>query len=77
GEYWDQHPAAERLKAAIDAALASGFEYVFDWVLYDQPGNKDDHGRDASHFGKFRLDGTLTPQGKAFQSWFRALGPGK
>jgi hypothetical protein len=39
-------------------------------VLYDQPGNRDDHGRDASHFGKFTLDGMLTPQGQAFQSWF-------
>jgi hypothetical protein len=70
GEYWDQHPKAERLKALIDAALQNGVDYLFDWVLYDQPGNKDDHGRDASHFGKYTLDGALTPQGRAFQSWF-------
>jgi hypothetical protein len=70
GEYWDQHSGAERMKALIDASIDHGFEYLFDWVLYDQPGNRDDHGRDASHFGKFTLDGMLTPQGKAFQSWF-------
>ncbi len=72
GEYWNQHPNAERMKAVIDAALGSGFDYVFDWVLYDQPGNKDDHGRDASHFGKYTLEGALTPQGKAFRAWFGA-----
>jgi len=72
GEYWDQHPTSERMKALVDASIAGGVEYLFDWVLYDQPGNKDDHGRDASHFGKFTLDGMLTPQGKAFQSWFAA-----
>lgn len=70
GEYWDMHPGGERMKAAVDASLDKGVEYLFDWVLYDQPGNKDDHGRDASHFGKYRLDGTLTPQGEAFRSWF-------
>jgi hypothetical protein len=72
GEYWDQHADAERMKALVDAAIDHGFEYLFDWVLYDQPGNRDDHGRDASHFGKFTLDGMLTPQGQAFQSWFSA-----
>jgi hypothetical protein len=70
GEYWDQHASAERMKALVDASIDHGFEYLFDWVLYDQPGNRDDRGRDASHFGKFTLDGMLTPQGKAFQSWF-------
>jgi hypothetical protein len=70
GEYWDQHPTSERMKTLIDAALAGGFQYLFDWVLYDQPGEKDDHGRDASHFGKYTLEGALTPQGKAFRSWF-------
>jgi hypothetical protein len=70
GEYWDQHPKAERMKALMDASLDNGFDYLFDWVLYDQPGSKDDHGRDASHFGKYTLDRMLTPQGKAFQSWF-------
>jgi hypothetical protein len=74
GEYWDLHPAAERMKAVVDASLASGVEYLFDWVLYDQPGNKDDHGRDASHFGKYDLTRTLTPQGEAFRSWFPTPG---
>jgi hypothetical protein len=72
GEYWDRHAGAERMKALIDAAIDHGFEYLFDWVLYDQPGNRDDHGRDASHFGKFTLDGMLTPQGDAFHGWFSA-----
>jgi hypothetical protein len=71
GEYWDQHPGDERMKALVDASIDYGFEYVFDWVLYDQPGNRDDHDRDASHFGKFTLNGALTPQGRSFQSWFR------
>jgi hypothetical protein len=70
GEYWDLHPTSERMKALVDAALASGFDYLFDWVLYDQPGNRDDHGRDASHFGKYTLAGALTPQGEQFQRWF-------
>src|SRR3974377_203493 len=72
GEYWDMHPMGARMKAAIDASLDKGVEYLCNWVLYDQPGNKDDHGRDASHFGKYTLDGMLTPQGQAFQSWFSA-----
>jgi hypothetical protein len=50
-------------------------EYLFNWVLYDQPGDKDEWGRDASHFGKYRLDRMLTPQGKAFQGWFPARNP--
>lgn len=70
GEYWNLHPHGERMKALIDASLDNGVEYLFDWVLYDQPGNKDDHGRDASHFGKYGLDRQLTPQGRAFRSWF-------
>ena len=70
GEYWDLHPKGDRMKAVMDAAIDKGVEYLFFWVLYDQPGNKDDHGRDASHFGKYKLDGTLTPQGEAFRSLF-------
>ncbi|MGP8248023.1 MAG: hypothetical protein ACLQVN_26360 [Bryobacteraceae bacterium] len=70
GEYWNAHPTSERMKSLVDASIDGGVEYLFDWVLYDQPGNKDDHGRDASHFGKYTLDRKLTPQGKAFQSWF-------
>jgi hypothetical protein len=72
GEYWDQHPTSERMKALVDASLAGGIDYLFDWVLYDQPGNKDDHNRDASHFGKYTLDGLLTLQGKEFRTWFLA-----
>jgi len=72
GEYWDMHPTSERMKALVDASIDNGIEYLFDWVLYDQPGNKDDHGRDASHFGKYSLDRRLTPQGREFQSWFHA-----
>jgi hypothetical protein len=70
GEYWDQHPTSERMKALVDASLANGIEYLFDWVLYDQPGNKDEHGRDASHFGKYGQDRMLTPQGREFHKWF-------
>jgi hypothetical protein len=70
GEYWDLYPTAERMKALVDASIDNGIEYLFDWVLYDQPGLKDDHGRDASHFGKYTLGRMLTPQGKAFQRWF-------
>ena len=70
GEYWNLHPNGERLKALVDASLENGVEYLFSWVLYDQPGNKDEWGRDASHFGKYSLDRTLTPQGQAFQRWF-------
>lgn len=72
GEYWDMHPTAGRLKAIVDACLDNGVEYLFNWVLYDQPGQKDEWGRDASHFGKYRLDGSLTPQGEAFRGWFSA-----
>jgi len=74
GEYWDMHPTSERMKALVDASIDNGIEYLFDWVLYDQPGNKDDHGRDASHFGKYSLDRRLTPQGREFQSWYRGAG---
>lgn len=75
GEYWNMHPRGERLKALVDASLDDGVEYLFNWVLYDQPGNKDEWGRDASHFGKYGLDRLLTPQGKAFQGWFPARDP--
>jgi hypothetical protein len=71
GEYWDMHPTGERMKALANASIDSGAEYLFDWVLYDQPGNKDDHGRDASHFGKYTLKRALTPQGREFQHWFQ------
>jgi len=56
----------------VDASIDAGAEYLFNWTLYDQPGEKDEHGRDASHFGKLFLDRTLTPQGKALQRWFQA-----
>jgi hypothetical protein len=75
GEYWDMHPRGERLKALVDASLDNGVEYLFNWVLYDQPGNKDEWGRDASHFGKYGLDRMLTPQGREFQRWFPARNP--
>lgn len=67
GEYWTDHPSTERLKAIIDAAIEGGVEYLFNWVLYEQPGEKDEQGRDASHFGKFYLNHKLTPQGRAFR----------
>ena len=60
----------QAMKALVDASLANGIEYLFDWVLYDQPGNKDEHGRDASHFGKYGQDRMLTPQGREFHKWF-------
>ena len=72
GEYWDVHPKAERMRALVDACIDHGVEYLFDWVLYDQPGNKDDKGRDASHFGKYTLDRRPTPQGTVFRRWFPA-----
>ncbi|HLK50750.1 MAG TPA: hypothetical protein VKT49_21565 [Bryobacteraceae bacterium] len=72
GEYWNVHPDGARLKALVDASLDNGIEYLFNWVLYDQPGNKDEWGRDASHFGKYRLDRMLTPQGEAFRHWFQS-----
>lgn len=70
GEYWNLHPDGARMKALVDASLDNGVEYLFSWVLYDQNGNKDEWGRDASHFGKYGLDRKITPQGRAFQSWF-------
>jgi hypothetical protein len=70
GEYWNLHPTAERLKAVADAGIDNGVEYLFNWLLYDQPGAKDEHGRDASHFGKYTLNRVLTPQGKALRLWF-------
>jgi hypothetical protein len=69
GQYWDSDPGSQRLKAAIDTALDNGAEYVFCWNLYEQPGRFDEWGRDASHFGMFYLDRTLTPQGEAFSEW--------
>jgi hypothetical protein len=72
GEYWNMHPTGERMKALVDASIDAGTEYLFDWVLYDQPGTNDEHGRDASHFGKYTLDRALTPQGIEFQRWFTA-----
>ena len=71
GEYWNMHPTDERMKALVDASIDTGAEYLFDWVLYDQPGNKDEWGRDASHFGKYTPSRTLTPQGREFQHWFQ------
>ena len=71
GEYWDLHPTDERMKALAGASIDSGAEYLFNWVLYDQPGDKDDHGRDASHFGKYTVTRTLTPQGREFERWFQ------
>ncbi|HVX66737.1 MAG TPA: hypothetical protein VHA11_09060 [Bryobacteraceae bacterium] len=70
GEYWNMHPSGARLRALVDACLAAGVEYLFNWVLYDQPGKKDEWGRDASHFGKYTLDRALTPQGAALRGWF-------
>jgi hypothetical protein len=70
GEYWNMHPSAERLKAIVDASIDEGVEYLFNWVLYDQPGERDEWGRDASHVGKFFLNRALTPQGAAFRKWF-------
>ena len=69
GEYWDAHPTAERLRAIVDVAITERVEYLFNWVLYEQPGERDEQGRDASHFGKFTLDRELTPQGKKFREW--------
>ena len=71
GEYWNMHPTDERMKALADASIDSGAEYLFDWVLYDQPGNRDEHGRDASHFGKYTPARVLTPQGREFERWFQ------
>jgi hypothetical protein len=65
------------MKSLVDASLANGAEYLFNWVLYDQPGEKDESGRDASHFGKFDLNRAVTPQGFEFQRWFRQAAPRK
>lgn len=70
GEYWNFHPDAARLKAIAETCLDAGVEYLFIWVLYEQPGQIDDHGRDASHFGKYFLNRQLTPQGEKFRGWF-------
>jgi hypothetical protein len=67
GELWDLFPQGDRLKAAIQGALEAGAVYVFNWVLYEQPGQRDEFGRDASHYGKFFLNRTLTPQGEMFR----------
>jgi hypothetical protein len=71
GEWWNVHPTDERMKALADASIDSGAEYLFDWVLYEQPGNKDEWGRDASHFGKYTPSRALTPQGREFERWFQ------
>lgn len=71
GEYWNMHPTDERMKALATASIDAGAEYLFDWVLYDQPGAKDDHNRDASHFGKYTPARGLTPQGREFARWFQ------
>lgn len=71
GELWDLWPTAERTQAMIDTALSEGVEYMFNWVLYDQPGSgvwQDGVWYDQSHFGKLFQDRTLTPQGAAFQN---------
>ena len=70
GEYWNLYPTAERLKVIIEVSIEEGVDYLFNWVLYQQPGEIGEWGRDASHFGKFFLDRMLTPQGKIFQEWF-------
>ena len=77
GEYWNEHPNAERLKALIEASIDEGAEYLFNWVLYEQPGERDEHGSDASHMGKYFLNHRLTPQGKAFQEWLAVTPPDK
>ncbi len=61
-------------RAIVDVSLEEGAAYLFNWVLYDQPGEIDDHGRDASHFGKYRLDRTITPQGRALRQWYAEAG---
>jgi hypothetical protein len=71
GELWDMHPTPERMEALIDGSLAGGAEFLFNWVAYDQPGQIDEHARDVSHFGKFYLDGKLTPQGSGFARLFQ------
>jgi len=74
GEYWNEHRSAERLRAIVDSSLAGGVEYLFNWVLYEQPGDRDDHDRDTSHFGKFFLNHKFTPQGQAMREWFSVSG---
>jgi hypothetical protein len=76
GEYWNMHPGGARMKALADACLDDGADYLFDWTLYEQPGKKDEWGRDASHFGKYSLDRVPTPQGVAFRRWFTSHGRG-
>lgn len=71
GEYWDVHPDAVRLRAIVDASIEEGAEFLFNWTLYDQPGERDEHGRDASHFGKYTQQRELTPQGRAMKAWLR------
>jgi len=70
GELWDIHPEPARLEALIEACLAGGVEYLFNWTAYDQPGEEDSFGHDVSHYGKFYIDGGLTPQGTAFERVF-------
>lgn len=75
GEYWNLHPDGERMKALAEVAIDEGAEYLFNWVLYDQPGEIDEWGHDASHFGKYDLNRKLTPQGEAFRRWFTTETP--
>lgn len=70
GEYWNLHPNAERLRAIVDVSIEEGVPYLFNWTLYDQPGEKDERGGDASRFGKFTQQRELTPQGRAMREWF-------
>lgn len=70
GEYWNEHTDVARMRALVDAALEEGAKYLFNWTLYDQPGEKDERGGDASHFGKFTQQRELTPQGREMREWF-------
>jgi hypothetical protein len=70
GEYWNEHENAERQRAIVDTAIDEQVKYLFNWTLYDQPGEHDEHGQDASHFGKFTQARELTPQGEAMKLWF-------
>lgn len=53
--------------------LEENAQYVVNWVLADQPGQVDSYGFgvDESKFGKFTVDGELTPQGVALADWYR------
>jgi hypothetical protein len=66
GDLWDLHSDFGRTEAMVNGSLRAGAELVFNWVAHEQPGQMDERGRDVSHFGKFFLDGKLTPQGLHF-----------